>query len=94
MEVLQNSQKLRVDIRTLYSYPYLHAGIFLKAYRYPGYCASGVQSLLKFRVRVRMYRTYRSFGTGNTRKIPLGMVLYLPYRTQPWNFRIVKSFED
>ena len=50
-----------------YSYPYL------------GYCATGVQTLERFRVRVWMY-----LGTGNTWENTPGMVLYVPYRTQPW----------
>ena len=53
MEVLQkNSHKFRVGTRMLYPYPYPHPDIFARAYPYPGYCATGVQNLHKFRVRV------------------------------------------
>ena len=53
MEVLQkNSHKFRVGTRMLYPYPYPHPDIFTRAYPYPGYCATGVQNLHKFRVRV------------------------------------------
>ena len=66
----------------------------------PGICGTGVQSWLKFRVRVWMsHRTHRSSGYGHECPIELtevlrraipgvntpGMVLYVPYRTQPWN---------
>ena len=66
--------------------------------RTPGICGTGVQKLLRFGVRVWMlYRTYRSSGYGYEcatkltevlcRVIPEvntpGMVLYVPYRTQP-----------
>ena len=52
MGVVQNSQKFRVGTRMSYPYPYPHAGIFTRAYPYPGYCATSLQNLQKFRVRV------------------------------------------
>ena len=58
-------QKFRVGTRMLYPYPYPHPGMFKRAYPYPGYCATGVQKLQKFRVRVPMsYRTCRNSGYG------------------------------
>lgn len=69
-------------------------------YAYTGYCGTGemnlqkcrvrvwmsVQNSQKFRVRIWMlYITYRCCGTSNTRA---NMVLYVPYRTQPWNFAL------
>ena len=49
-QVLQNSQKVRVDTRMLYRYPYPHPGIFT-AYPYPEYSATGAQNIQEFRVR-------------------------------------------
>ena len=57
-------QKFRVGIRMWYRYPNPHPGMFKRAYTYPGYCATDVQNLQEFRVRVWMYRTYRSSGYG------------------------------
>ena len=51
MEVLQNLQNLRVGMRMLHPYPYLHSGMMARAYPYPGYCATGVQKAQNFRVR-------------------------------------------
>ena len=59
---------------SLYPSPSPHSGIFKRAQPYPGYCATRVENLQKFRVRTGMnvveYGTYRSSGTGNTGKIP------------------------
>ena len=83
MDVLQNSQKFRVGTRMLYPYPY--PGIFTRAYPYPGYCATGVQT---YRSSGYGYECCTELtevpGTGNT----TGMVLYVPYRTQPCNFSL------
>ena len=94
------TQKLRVlwHVRTkLTEIP----GRYKCCIRTPGTCGTGVQSSQKFRVPVWMYRAYRSSGHGyecptgltevRCRVIPWvntpGMVLYVPYRTQPWNPR-------
>ena len=74
----------------------------------PGICGTGVQSWLKFRVRVWMsHRTHRSSGYGHEcptkltqvlwRVIPgvntPAMVLYVPYRTQPLKFPLMVEVE-
>ena len=83
MEVLQDSQKFGVGPRTLYSYPYPHPGIVKGHTRTPG-------------IVPRAYRTYTSSGYGYECRTELtaipgtgntpGMVLCVPYRTQPWKF--------
>ena len=72
IEVLQNSQKFRVDTRMWHPYPYPHPGMFTRVYPYPG-CQDHTELT-------------EVPGTGNTRETTPGIVMYVPYRTQPCKF--------
>ena len=60
-----------------YPYPYPHPGIFKRAYPYSGYSLRyGRTELTKvgYGYECRTFRTYKSSGTGNTRKNTAGMI--------------------
>ena len=81
MEVLRNSQKFWVlGIRMLYPYPYPHPSIFKRVYPYPGYLCHGRTELTEVPgTGTNVLHNYTNSGTGSTP----GMVLHVPYTTQP-----------
>ena len=90
MEVLHNSQKFRVGIRTLYPYPHPHRGIFTRAYRTPGIVSRAYRTSRSsgYGYVWTSYRTCRNSGTGITWKIPPAW--FWTYPTEH-NFGLPKS---